>query len=356
MSGVFTLSNTSDAGSASTRRRIARAQDVRPTCLQGARIRWIVGWTPGGGFDTYSRLAEPFIEKVLGAQIAIDNIPGAAGRVGAVALSRARADGRTLGILSGASFLWERNSSAGPLPDLRRDFTVLARIAGRQQVILASSAAGIRSVDDLIRLGQRRAVVAGITAADSANFASLAIVTDLLGIPIEFVSGYPGSREVTLGLLRGDADIASVDVETFAQIPDLDRVQALLQITSERSPDPKFPTVPHLAGPTGLVSGRPALFAGDPDRARTLSAAISSYLEFGRLIAGPGGMTPAVRDCLEQGLRTALTDPAFVSTVRRAGRSVDFAAGADVTRAIPGVMESVRPIAAVAAAAARRIR
>ena len=77
-------------------------------CIEGARVRWIVGWSPGGGFDTYSRLAEPFIEKALGAQIVIDNVRGAGGRVGALMLSRSRPDGRTLGILNGSAFLWDR--------------------------------------------------------------------------------------------------------------------------------------------------------------------------------------------------------------------------------------------------------
>lgn len=333
-----------------------RGAGAVPGCLQGARIRWVVGWTAGGGFDTYSRLAEPFLEKTLGAQIAIDNVPGAGGRIGALALSRARPDGRTLGILNGSSFLWERNPQLGGTPDLARDFTVLARIAGRQQVLLASAAAAVRTLDDLVALSRRRAIVAGITAADSSSFATLAAVTALLGMPAEYVSGYPGSREVILGLLRGDCDITSVDIETFVQIPDLSRALPLLQITPERSPDPRIATVPHLAGPTGLISTRPELFDGNPGEARQVAEAIAAYLAFGRLIAGPGGMTPSLRDCLDRAVGTALGDPAFVEATRRAGRSTDFMAGAEVTRELPVVMAAVRPIASVTAVAARRIR
>jgi tripartite-type tricarboxylate transporter receptor subunit TctC len=325
-------------------------------CLQGARIRWIVGWTPGGGFDTYSRLAEPFMAKALGARIAIDNLPGAGGRVGALALSRARPDGRTLGILNGSAFLWDRNPAAGAAPDLRRDFTVLARVSQRQQVIIASAAAGVRDVSDLVALARRRPIVAAITAGDSANFATLAGVTDLLGIVTEYVAGYPGSREVILGLLRGDCDITAVDIETFMQIPDLARAHALLQITAEHSSDRRLGDVPHLAGPTGLITLRPQLFAGEPRRARSLVAAIAAYLEFGRLFAGPGGMATPLRDCLDEGVHSALTDPGFASAARRAGRPIDVMAGADVRRAIPALMDAVRPIAPVAAAAARRIR
>jgi tripartite-type tricarboxylate transporter receptor subunit TctC len=301
-------------------------------------------------------LVEPFLERILGAQIAIDNVPGAGGRVGALALSRARPDGRTLGILNGSGFLWERNQQLGAALDLARDFTVLARVAARQQVILASSAANARTLEDLVALARRRSIVMGITSADSSNFASLAALTALLDLPAEYVAGYPGSREIILGLLRGDCDITSVDIETFMQMPDLSRAYPLLQITPERLPDPRIGTVPHLSGPQGLVSTRPDLFAGNLERTRPIAEAIVAYLELGRLVAGPGGMPPPIRECLQQAVASALTDTGFIDAARRASRSIDFMAGADVTRALPALTAAVKPIAAVTDAAARRIR
>jgi tripartite-type tricarboxylate transporter receptor subunit TctC len=328
----------------------------RRACLEGARIRWIVGWSPGGGFDTYSRLAEPFIEDELGAEIAIDNVPGAGGRVGALMLSRARPDGRTLGILNGSGFLWDREPGASSMPHLSRDFTVLARVSRRQQVVMASPASGLDSVQDLVALSRRRPIVAGITAPDSSNFASLAAVSDLLGVATEFIAGYPGSTEVALGLHRGDCDITSLDVESFLQTSMLVGVRALLQMTPERSPDPRIADVPHLAGASGLISTAPQLFAGDPVRARAIAGAIVAYLEIGRLFAGPGGMQPELRDCVELGMRQALLDPGFAAAARRAGRSIDYLPGEEIRSGVPAAMEAVRPMAPVVAAAARRIR
>lgn len=325
-------------------------------CIEGARVRWIVGWSPGGGFDTYSRLAGPFIEDALGVQIAIDNVPGAGGRVGALMLSRARPDGRTLGILNGSAFLWDRTPQAGRSADLARAFTVLARVARRQQVIVAGARSGVESIHDVIALARRRPLVAAITAADSSNFASLAAVTALLGLPTEFVAGYPGSTEVMLAIQRGDCDITSFDIETFLQSPSLGSARPVLQITPERTPDARIAQVPHLAGPTGLISVEPELFAGEVARARSLVAAIVTYLECGRLFAGPGGMAPELRDCVERGVSQALRDPGFEAAARRAGRSIDVLSGADVRREIANAMIAVQPIVPVAAAAARRIR
>ena len=57
--------------------------------LEGKKIRWIVPNAPGGGYDTYSRLIEPFFEKALMAEITIDNIVGAGGMVGAKTIKEA---------------------------------------------------------------------------------------------------------------------------------------------------------------------------------------------------------------------------------------------------------------------------
>jgi tripartite-type tricarboxylate transporter receptor subunit TctC len=276
--------------------------------------------------------------------------------VGSLMLSRARPDGRTLGILNGSGFLWNRDPAAATNPDLTRDFTILARVCRRQQVIIVRAAAGLETLDDLIAVSHRRAIVAGVTAPDSPNFASLAAITDLLRLPTEYVTGYPGSREVMLGLLRGDCDFTSMDLESYLNVPNMESANPVLQITPERSPDPRIADVPHLAGPTGLVSVRQELFPGDPEHAQSLTAAIAAYLEFGRLFAGPGGMAPALRDCVEQGIHTALTDAGFAEAARRAGRTIAIATGADVRRSIPAVMEAVRPIVPVTAAAIRKIR
>ncbi|MGH7695290.1 MAG: tripartite tricarboxylate transporter substrate binding protein, partial [Gemmatimonadaceae bacterium] len=50
----------------------ASATSTAP-CLMRGRVRWLVGWSAGGGYDTYSRLLAPYLEDVLGVEIVIDN-------------------------------------------------------------------------------------------------------------------------------------------------------------------------------------------------------------------------------------------------------------------------------------------
>ena len=58
-------------------------------------IKVIVPYAPGGGADSFARLSAPELEKVLGAQLIIENMAGANSAIGAQAMARAKPDGYT---------------------------------------------------------------------------------------------------------------------------------------------------------------------------------------------------------------------------------------------------------------------
>ena len=59
-------------------------------------LRIITGWPPGGNVDAISRLLAEDIGKRTSQPIVVDNRPGAAGTIGALAVVRAEPDGHTL--------------------------------------------------------------------------------------------------------------------------------------------------------------------------------------------------------------------------------------------------------------------
>ena len=65
-------------------------------------IRWIVPYSPGGGFDVESRVLAPHLARTLGTDVAVDNVSGAGGLVGAKAIRDAAADGHTIGVVNGS--------------------------------------------------------------------------------------------------------------------------------------------------------------------------------------------------------------------------------------------------------------
>ena len=125
-------------------------------CLQADHIRWIVPHPPGGGYDTYSRLLQPFLEGALGARgVRIENLDGAGGLRGAAATCEASPDGATLGIVNVPGLLLASMVDAS-VPNPFQGFTLLGTIARSSYLWATSAASGIRSFEDLESLGRKR--------------------------------------------------------------------------------------------------------------------------------------------------------------------------------------------------------
>src|SRR6185503_1916355 len=69
--------------------------------FRGKTITYIVSTTPGGGYDTYSRLIVRHLQKYLpGSRILVKNVPGAGNVIGANQIYTARPDGTTIGMFN----------------------------------------------------------------------------------------------------------------------------------------------------------------------------------------------------------------------------------------------------------------
>ena len=76
--------------------------------FKGKTIRIIVGVSPGGGYDTYSRLVARHLGKHIAGNptVIVENMPGAASLIAANHVYKvARADGLTIGHFLGGLFM-----------------------------------------------------------------------------------------------------------------------------------------------------------------------------------------------------------------------------------------------------------
>jgi tripartite-type tricarboxylate transporter receptor subunit TctC len=123
---------------------IARAQGypTRP-------LRWIIGFPPGGGADTVTRIVGQWLSERLGQQVIIENRPGASTNIAAQAVINSPPDGYTL-LYYGASTLI--NASMFPnLPfDVRRDIAPVSGLAAFPMMLVANPSVPAQSVAELI--------------------------------------------------------------------------------------------------------------------------------------------------------------------------------------------------------------
>lgn len=299
--------------------------------IEGRRVRWLVGWSPGGGYDTYSRLLEPPLEHELGTEIVIENLPGAGGLVAARRISAARPDGRTLGIANGTGLMISPFSNPGFAPDLEADFTILGRIARHRQALFVPEADGVAAIEELVAIGRDRPLILAETGPGTVNLLLGALLEDLFGVRVDHVLGFPGSSEVKDALRRGYADAAVVSEETVR--PDEGLVPILRFARSHDLPETALADVRSLSGPAGLAETRPDLFV-DPARARTDAAAIHRLTDVGRVIVGPPGIPRALAVCIEAGVAEALGLPDLRDAAARTGRTLEPASSREVRRSV----------------------
>ena len=125
----------------------ARAQDAA-AFYRGKTVHFVVGLGVGGGFDAYARMIAPYLGQELGANVVVDNLPGAGGLLALNQIYTAQGDGLRLLIVNGTPAglgqLIEQDNSRYDLAK----FDHLGVISAYPWIWLASKQSGIKSVAD----------------------------------------------------------------------------------------------------------------------------------------------------------------------------------------------------------------
>jgi tripartite-type tricarboxylate transporter receptor subunit TctC len=182
--------------------RFAFAQDypTRP-------VRWIVGFPPGGGADTVTRILGQWLSERLGQQVIIENRPGASTNISAQAVINSPPDGYTL-LFYGASSLI--NSSMFPnLPfDVRRDIAPVSGLVIYPMVLVAHPSVPAKTVAELI--AHAKANPGKVTMASfgtgSASHLAGELFKMMAGINLVHVP-YRGSAPMMTDLVAGQVQV-----------------------------------------------------------------------------------------------------------------------------------------------------
>lgn len=288
--------------------------------LTGETVRWIVPTRPGGGYDAYSRLLQPFVERALSVRILIENRPEAGGIVGAMAIRDARPDGRTLGIINASGLLAANAVDAGRAPDPARDFTILASVVSNHIVLFTGRDSGIGDIDGLLRVAGHRAIVAGVRDAGSTSFYSLPVLASLLGFDYELVTGYVGSAARTLAVMRGEVDVVVGHLDSVQGQVQAGELLPLLQLTTAPGSGLE---APRLAGPDGLARQRAAAAGRPADQAVEDADALAALVGAGRLVVAPPGLAEPLAGCLDAILGETLGSAELSAAAQRARLGID---------------------------------
>lgn len=172
--------------------------------FEGKQITIVVGFSPGGTYDSMARLyARHLVRHLPGKPTAIvRNMPGAGSQIAANHVyAAAPKDGTTLGIVGG-------NVAIEPLLEpekARYDARKFAWIGGRSRdhiLCVVWNTVPVRSFADLAG----REIVVGATGPGSRTLTNPKVLNDEAGARFKIVSGYPGGNEITMALEKREVE------------------------------------------------------------------------------------------------------------------------------------------------------
>jgi tripartite-type tricarboxylate transporter receptor subunit TctC len=208
-------------------------------------VRWVVGYSAGGGSDVLARTVAVQLSKQLGQQVLIDNRPGGAQVIAAEIVKESPPDGYT--VLTGDNGTLVYNTALfNNLPyDPQKDFAPVGLMARFPLVLVANPAAGWNSAKDLVEAIRKAPGTIDYASAGigSPHHLAMEMLKESARLDITHIA-YKGAAPAIQGVLSGQVPLMVVDTATGGPMLKAGRLQPLAVFSKERLP--AFPDVPTL--------------------------------------------------------------------------------------------------------------
>ena len=290
---------------------------------EGKTIRIIVGTSPGGGYDTYTRLiARHFSKHIPGKPaIIVDNMPGAGGLVSANHLFKvAKPDGLTIGHFVGGQFLQQLLEKPGIEFDALK-FEYVGVPAQDNFVFGVAKTTGITGIEQW--LASKMAIKFGAIAAGDGTYDIPKVAEVALGLPIQVVSGYKGTAPIRLAFNSGEVGGLSNSWQSFRSTwrKELDTGELLIVLQVDAKPHPDLPKVPL------------AMNSAKTDEARKLIQAVAqAHGAAVRPYVLPPGTSKDRVEILRTSFMETVKDPELLKEAAKANLEINPGSGEDLER------------------------
>ncbi len=257
-------------------------------------ITFLIPFKPGGGMDSTSRAVARVLGNYLPNKVNVvpKNVPGAGGKKGYGVLQRAKGDGYTISVINYPGAAMPSLTGVKVTYDINK-FTWLGRMSKSEYLLATNIKSDIKTLDDIKKRSKPVKIVQ--TGFGSTAYAAAGVLKAVVGFKASHLTGYKGSKQYILGLIRGDGELAVAPVQSFYKYVQSGDVRAV--VTFE--PVPSIPGVQ-----TAAEAGYPEL----------------TGLGVHRFIAGPPGIPADIRKILSDAIQKSLADPVTLAWSKKSKR------------------------------------
>jgi len=276
-----------------------------PDFYRGKTINFIIGYGPGGGVDTASRMIVRHFSRFIPGKpdMIPQNMEGAGGVVAGNYLGRrATGDGLTIGLPGRSWFVEGMVKSPGVTFDPVA-FSYVGSTGVNNTLLYVRGDLNISTPEDLKKHLEK------IPAAGIGAGTSTVTVPNMLseyGYPLRVVLGYNSSARSLLALEQGEVGAYFTPEDSFSKRPDLVEKRIVVPILQSKR----------------IVKGMPVLADLVPQKDQAVLSLFTAYDDTGLMVVGPPGIPADRLDVLRKSFIEMCNDEDFRKEAALAGEPV----------------------------------
>jgi len=276
--------------------------------LKGQTVHFLVGYSPGGGYDTYARMLAPHFEKHTGATVVVENRPGGGGTTALNQLYRAKPDGLTMMMLNGESaIISQLTQQPGVAYDMAK-VSLYGRVQEEPHFMIVNPKLP-DTLKQIVASGKKIKFSAGSRTDNLGDYA--AVLCEALQMNCQIITGYKGSKEAGLAVMSGEADALTISESSALNYSKGGKTRIVATIARKRSEErPDMPTVYEM-------------FQLSPERKWWLDFRLG-IKAVGRAVVGTPGLPPERLQALQKVWREVLTDPALIAEGKKTTYTIEY--------------------------------
>jgi tripartite-type tricarboxylate transporter receptor subunit TctC len=306
----------------------ASAQESEQAFFAGKTVRFIVGFGAGGGYDAYARMLAPYLSKTLGANVIVENRPGAGGLLALNGLYIAPPDGLSMMIANGTAAVYSQLTDLqGARYDLGK-IGYLATLSAPPSLWTVGPQVPVKTIAQALA-DKRKWRWAASGPVDSLSDGA-AFTCSGLKLDCQIVLGYKGSNDAALAVSRGEMDalyVTDTSANTYV------RSNGLVPLaTIGRNRSRFFPDLPTIFEAAKLDAEQEWIF-----QFRHLAQSL------GRILLVPPGLPESRSTYLEAAVAKATSDPAFLAEGEKRQLYTDYVDAAGTRKNALSIVSAVTP-------------
>lgn len=300
--------------------------------FRGKAIRIVVGFSPGGGFDTYARTLSRYLGKYVPhhPSIIVENMTGAGSLISANHVYRvAKPDGLTIGAFNGNQVLGQLIGAQGIEFDARK-MEWMGAPGYNHDVCVLTQKVGIASAEQWLAL--KTPLKLGGSAPGTPTDDVPKVLKEAIGLPVRLVSGYKGTADIRVAAESGEVDglcgfsWSSVR-STWRKA--IESGQVIVVMQNAPRPHPDLPKVPLAVS-----------FAKTPEARQLIEAGVHRPSAITYAYSLPPG-TPKERvQILRSAFLQAVKDADFLADAAKANLEIAPASGEEIEQSIQNLFKT----------------